>query len=391
MQILFLYRCRTEDVKTGLSKCKFLILKVGIGMRVAIIGAGLAGLSCAYQLKKYGITPDIFEKRSAVGNLLEHTICTLNIFDRTLMNPIKYLKKKYKLNIVPLSPLTEITMIAPNKKTIVKGRNLGYVFKRGYEKYSLEKQIESKLGLPISFNTYIKIDDIKDSYDRIIVATGDNSIAKDMGVWTTSYTFQVRVATVLGNFKKGSIKMWLNTGYAKNCYCYLLANNSKEACLVLALNSVSHQDLDYYWKEFLFDAEISYRITETRDTEYNTGYPDSAQVGNICFTGDSAGLMDDFLGFGAIRAIESGILAARAIAEGLDYSALVRPLQNDVKGIHEFRKALNTFDDRDFDRLVTFLGLPFVKQFIYKNPFFKAHCGIFAAKLYNSLKYKQRL
>lgn len=358
-------------------------------MKVAIIGAGLAGLSCAFELKKYGVTPDIFEIKSAVGSPLEHTICTLNIFDRTVMNPVKYLKKKYKLSITPLFPLTELTMIAPNKEAIIRGGNLGYVFKRGYEKYSLENQIKSHVGLPISFNTYVKINDIKDSYDRIVVATGDDSLVKDMGMWTTSNAYQVRIATVLGDFKTGSIKMWLNADYAKNCYCYLLANSTKEACLVLTLNDASHYDLDFYWKEFLINAEMAYVITETRDSEYNIGYPDSVQAGNIYFAGNSAGLMDDFLGFGAIRAIESGIYAARAVAKGFNYSTLMQPLQNDVRAIHEFRKTLNTFDNEDLDRLVAFLGLPVVKQFIYNNPLFKARHSTFVAKLFNSLKYRQ--
>jgi thioredoxin reductase len=31
-------------------------------LNVAIIGAGVAGLSCAFELEKYGITPVIFKK-----------------------------------------------------------------------------------------------------------------------------------------------------------------------------------------------------------------------------------------------------------------------------------------------------------------------------------------
>jgi len=36
-------------------------------MRVAIIGAGLAGLSCAHELERYGVSPVIFEKNSYIG------------------------------------------------------------------------------------------------------------------------------------------------------------------------------------------------------------------------------------------------------------------------------------------------------------------------------------
>lgn len=32
-------------------------------MKVAIVGAGLSGLSCAFELKKHGIKPIIFEKK----------------------------------------------------------------------------------------------------------------------------------------------------------------------------------------------------------------------------------------------------------------------------------------------------------------------------------------
>lgn len=41
-------------------------------MKIAIIGAGLAGLSCAIVLEKQGIIPDIFEKTGFIGDREPH-------------------------------------------------------------------------------------------------------------------------------------------------------------------------------------------------------------------------------------------------------------------------------------------------------------------------------
>ena len=74
------------------------------------------------------------------------------------------------------------------------------------------------------------------------------------------------------------------------------------------------------------------------------------------------------MGFGAVNAIESGILAAKSIVKGLDYNELIKPMKKHVTKLHEFRKALNSFDNKDLNRLITFLGLPVVKQLISTIP-----------------------
>ena len=38
-------------------------------MKVAVIGAGPAGLACAYQLTKAGVGTDVFEASGCVGGL----------------------------------------------------------------------------------------------------------------------------------------------------------------------------------------------------------------------------------------------------------------------------------------------------------------------------------
>jgi len=68
-------------------------------MKVAIIGAGLSGLSAAFEFKKNGIIPVIFEKNSYLGQNFRSPLLTLNVFDRFHRGPSFYLKQKYGLDI----------------------------------------------------------------------------------------------------------------------------------------------------------------------------------------------------------------------------------------------------------------------------------------------------
>lgn len=356
-------------------------------MKVAIVGAGLSGLSCAFELKKYGITPTIFEKRSTINDALDYTVSILKIFSEFNCSPQKYYKKKYNLKLIPLKPLKKLVMIGPNSKTTIKGR-LGYIYKRGYQPYSMENQIMKQVNLPVIFDTYINIDDVKKDFDYVIWATGDNILSGKLGVWTSNFNTIIRVATVEGGFKPGNVKMWFNTDFAKNAYAYLVPYNKSKADLTLIVNNITCSELHHYWKRFLNKENIQYRIFETRDIEYVTGFVYPLQIDNIYLVGNAAGLTGNLLGFGATNSIESGILAAKSIVKDLDYNKLMKKKMEAVKLNHEFRKYISSFDNRDFDKLVSFLGLPVIKQIVYKNPFCKAKYVAQLVKSYNKFSIK---
>jgi digeranylgeranylglycerophospholipid reductase len=355
-------------------------------MKVAIIGAGVSGLSCALELKRNGIIPTIFEKKSCLGDALQFSCIWSRQISRPFMDPLIYLNNKYNLKLIPLSELNEIVIKAPDKVMTAKG-GLGYLFMRGIEEYSLECQIAKEVDLPVTFDSYIELKDIKNDFDHVVVATANSIIARQLNVWNDTFTTIARIATVVGDFRINSSTLWLNTEYSKNAFCYLIPNSAKEATLTLIVNNISAYELDFYWKEFLFKENIKYTIIETKDVPFDCGFADKYKIDNVYLSGSAAGFTDDLIGCGAFNAIETGMLAARSIAFNADYNKLVQPLIKDLIKLHELRKMMNTFDNNNFNRFVSFLRVPLVKQYMYCNPFFKLRQLEPIARLRN--KYKE--
>ncbi len=351
-------------------------------MKVAIIGAGPAGLSCAYELEKHDIVPTIFEEKRYVGENVDFSTCTLKLFDRGIANPLKRLDRKYNIKLTPFRLLKEIIMISPNSQSTVQG-NLGLIFNRGEHADSLENQLASMVRSPITLENKIELNSIRNAFDYIVVATGNTDIATQLNVCNPLSCVLARLAVVKGNFKTDSLRMWVNTNYARNCFAFLLASTPEKACLVLAVNDITFPELDYYWNEFLSVEKINYNILNTSDVKNTLGVACPPRFNNIFFVGKAAGYIDGILGFGMIDAIESGILAARSIVKGSDYIDSSKPISKDIEKKYEFRKVLNTFSNNYYDILIGLLGFPVVKQLIYNNPFAKVTHLTPLARLYN--------
>ncbi len=60
--------------------------------RVAILGAGPAGLSVAYFLRKYGFAVTIFEREASAGGTVQHVIPQFRIPEEVIQKDIKFLK-----------------------------------------------------------------------------------------------------------------------------------------------------------------------------------------------------------------------------------------------------------------------------------------------------------
>lgn len=334
-------------------------------MKVAIIGAGAAGLSCALELERHGITPVIFEQRHRPGELFDHSGAVLELFTRP-NDPLTDLKENYSIDLRPISKISSIVMKSPHKKVTIKG-NLGYHFMRGGDPHSVESQLYSKLKGRVTTNTKVHYTEIYRDYDYVVVANGGRDMSRTEGIWSTVYATNLIGGTVIGDFNLSQLSMWLDTRYSKTAYAYLSPMEKKRAFLGLVVPDSTIEEARERWKNFWMLEHHPYEQVTEIIYEHDAGFVYPHQVGNLLFAGLAGGFQEPFLGFGMISALKSGTLAGRAIATGKSYEDLLVQLKEDMKHSLVFREMFNSVDNDALDNVLTALNIPGVKQFIYNT------------------------
>ena len=98
------------------------------GKKIAIIGGGPAGISCACELRKMGYTADIFEAKDKPSGLTVYGIAPYKITNEEVLDEVKYLQEQLGFNIKynsPISSKDQLEQIEKDYDAVFIGVGLG--------------------------------------------------------------------------------------------------------------------------------------------------------------------------------------------------------------------------------------------------------------------------
>lgn len=336
-------------------------------MKIAIIGAGVSGLSCAHELERYSISPIIYEDLDFIGDRESHITANINVADRPIKEILSYYRNTCHLEIKPVNEIRKLTHFSPNSKSVITGKKkFGHFFLRGKESNSLKGQLYNQLSnTKIKFSQKPNYKSLAKKYDVVVVANGLPHIPRELNCWQELISGWIKGAVVKGDFDPNELFMWVNRKYCRNGYAYLCPYNRKKASLILFVPHVNEKELEYYWNKFLQIENIKYKILEEYSVEHFSGYVSPHKVDNIYFIGVAGGAISPFLGFGQVNSISMGVSAAQSIVEGLEFESLIKDVLDKEKAFYEMRKSFDKLTNKGFDRLINSLDLPVIKQLTY--------------------------
>lgn len=350
-------------------------------MKVAIVGAGVAGLYCAHELERLGIKPEIFEKDSFIGGEIDHVAGVLDISHRPIPDIVKYMRRNHHIDIQPLGPINVLEHHSPKVTTTLQGF-FGYFFKYTKEADSLKCQIYGKLK-----NTKFHMNEVGDylqlsqKYDYVVVANGNSSYTEEAGLWQEWLSTYVRGAVILGDFDPERLVVWINKEYCKNGYVYMTPFDRHKASIVVITTDVNEKEVDRYWELFLYGENIKNPIVEEFALCHKSGFAYPHRLGNVFFIGNAGGGIEPFLGFGHLNASIMSVAAARTIALGWDFEKQIKEIVKRNDEMRRFRMMFNRMSNKHYDMLIASLRLPVIKQLVYSTNINISKYGALASRL----------
>ncbi len=339
-------------------------------MRVAILGAGLAGLACAHELERLGVQPVLYEKRHRVGERFPNTEVMPQFLHHAPGQDIwHYVRRNLHLPLQPSAVLNRITVHSPQRQ-VQTGGHLGYLTIRGHDERSLERQLERHIRAPIHFNAAPQPEELAARYDRVVIATGTCEPTRALGLWQRDLAWWGRGAIVRGDFEPTAVQMWLHTDYALTGNGYLAPLDERHATVGVGVPDSNAGEIDRLWQRFQAAEGRHWQIEqEIKFEKYEVGRAARVVTGPYLLVGNAGGFLDPLFLGGQCNAMTSGVMAARQLVQGDD--SLVRywrTYRRYYRRLLALRYRANRLTNQDFDRLVRLMGWPGARTLLYDTP-----------------------
>lgn len=144
------------------------------GKKVAIIGAGPAGIACACELRTFGYSVDIFEAKGKPSGLMMHGIAPYKITNEEVLYEIGYLQHHLGFHIkyyTPISSKEQILSLEIAYDAIFLGVGLGKTANLGIE----GEELEGVIGA-VEFIEELRIKQhLLEMPERVVVIGGGNT------------------------------------------------------------------------------------------------------------------------------------------------------------------------------------------------------------------------
>lgn len=328
-------------------------------MKVAIMGAGMAGLSCAIILERNGIKPSVFEKRSCVGDRFVNAESMFHLLNRPVQDCLPYLKKNYGIQLDSMAEVHKIVLHSKNEAGFIKG-DLGYTNIRGRHENSYEVQLQKQVKADIEYNSKHDYEELCKHYDVVVLATGDADYSCLLGNFRSDLSCTVRGATIEGDFQIDTPHAWFDYDIAPRGYGWIIPYSYSEANLVMMYPdypSTMKLDINVMWDRFFEktsrDLNQKFKITDKFEvTKYLVGICGKPKVESTYFSGNCFGTISPGLGFGQFTSILTGIYSAYDICGLGSYDQMVKPLIKNYERSLVLRRYLENLSDENLDFMI---------------------------------------
>ncbi len=340
-------------------------------MKIAVIGAGPAGLFAALAARRYNISVDVFEKRQVGGGIVcgECIFDSLRIFprpDEGLLRPVREIilqgRRGYKLALGKYRPLWMV-----DRKT----------WQRGLARRARD------MGASLHENTAVspaRLSAMQAEYDWVIDAGGAPCVTSRLHSFQAEYFREYLLAyqfVLEGDFSalmprlKFAFLENIPTRFQPSYYWVFpkYAHTANVGVVCTVHGSLGRHDPNL--KELLADVCRRENLQGFTIVEKGGGIAASRMVtrlvyGNILLAGDAAGLTSPLHGGGIDLACLSGVVAVEALWGGprevARYGKKLKAFLRERKAVEDIAiRKMRSFSFDQFDRLlagVTARGTP---------------------------------